>query len=223
MAQTPAPDPQAAKGALPNELQKYLQALVAAAAEGVVRGAVDAKLANRLSQIAETAATSAEQNLRARLNNVLRSGEETLAVMQSRLEDADAATSEVLDRARAAEHKIDELAARVEEGLEKLAEAERVTERLDENLRSRLDTWSLELKSRVDQIIAEGTNSWFSGLEQQVAPYVQRVDERLQTLAAGLELAQIQQDRVKELSRNAAASFEKEMLAFFQRLSANGE
>ena len=54
-----------------------------------------------------------------------------------------------------------------------------------------------------------------------MSPQLQGVDEKLRTLAAGLQLAQLEQDRLAKLSMTSAANCEKEVRALFLRLSAN--
>jgi len=180
-----------------------------------------AMMAERLSELSQQAVTKIEENLNTRVTAVRQSAEEAIAQMQGRISDAQAGVGDALARAQAAKEELSDTTARAREALEQVKDADEIAVRLNERLFSRLDAWSAELKKRLDQIISESTARWVRGMEQQMAPYLQGADERLQTLAAGLQLAQMQQDRLANLSLTAAANCEKEIRAFFLRLSSN--
>lgn len=182
---------------------------------------IAAMVAERLSELSQQAVIKIEENLNTRVTAIRQSAEEAITQMQGRINDAQASVGDALARAQAAKEELSDTTARARETLEQIKGADDIAVRLNERLFSRLDAWSAELKKRLDQIIAESTARWVHGMEQQMVPYLQGADERLQTLAAGLQLAQMQQDRLANLSLTTAANCEKEMRAFFLRLSAN--
>ncbi len=151
-------------------------------------------LAERLSELSQTAATKTEQDLNARVTVIRQSIEETIA--------------------------------RVQETLEQLRDADRIaTQKVDERLLAQLDIWSAEFNKRLDRVVVERAARFISDVQQQLIPYLQRADETRENLTAGLQLAQgslrMQQERLAELSRTAAANFEKDIKALFLRLSGN--
>ena len=182
---------------------------------------IAATMAGRLSELSQQAVTTLEEDLNIRATAIRQSAEEAIARMQGQIGAAQASVGDALARAQAAKEELCGTTARAREALAQVKDADDIAVKLNERLFSRLDAWSAELKKRLDQIIAESTAGWVRGMEQQMVPYLQGADERLQTLAAGLQLAQMQQDRLANLSLTTAANCEKEMRAFFLRLSAN--
>jgi hypothetical protein len=215
--------PETLKNLLSREMQNSLQEAVASLDEQLRTSSESAAamMAERLSELSQTAAIKIERDLNTRVSAMLQSAEEAITEIQGQINNARASAEDVLIRAQVAKEEAGNTTLRLRESLERVSEAANSVERLDESFRSRLDVWSAELKTRLDQVMAESTASWVRGMEEQMVPHLQRADERLQTLAAGMQLAQMQQDRLLDLSRTAAADFEKEMRALFLRLSAN--
>jgi len=180
-------------------------------------------MADRLIKLSQTAVSKTEADLNNRASAIRQSTEEAIVDMQARLDETQESLANTVARAQQAEQELTDIKARIQEAREQLMEAGRIANGLDERLRSRVDPWTIELKNGIDQMITESTARWASGVEQYVVPYLQRADEKLQILAAGMQLAQVQQDRLAaELSRTAVAIFEKEMRELSLRFSANG-
>ena len=184
------------------------------------------KLVERLTELSQTAAVKTEQDLNDHATAIRRSFEETTAEMQRRINDMRADVEATLAGAQASGKEVAEATLRVQEALEQLKEADRITtEKFNGRLAAHLDTCSAEFDKRLDEIAVERAARFASEVEQQLIPHLQRADETLEKLAAGLQLAQgtlrVQQERLSELSRTAAANFEKDIKAFWVRLSSS--
>ena len=182
---------------------------------------IAAMMAERLSRLSQQRLITVEEELNARVTAIRQSAEGVIAQIQGRINDAQASVEDALARAQSVKNEVSDTTARVREALEQVKDADNVAGRLNERLFSRLDTWGAELKMRLDQIIVESTATCVRGMEEQMVPHLRGADERLQTLAAGLQLAQMQQDRLENLSLTTAANCEKQMRAFFLRLSTS--
>lgn len=183
-------------------------------------------LVERLTELSQTAAVKTEQDVNARATALRQSFEETIGDMRRRIKDMQADVEATLARAQASEKQVVEATLRVQETLERLKEADRITmEKCNGRLAAHLDACSAEFKERLDEIVKERAARFASELEQQLIPHLQRADETLEKLAAGLQLAQgslrVQQEQLAELSRTAAADFEKDIKAFLHRLSGS--
>jgi hypothetical protein len=179
-------------------------------------------IAERLSDLSKTAAIRTDQDLNTRVAAIRQSCDQAIAEMQDRVRDARANLGDALARTQAAEKELGDVTARAQESLKQIKNADgSVADRLDEHFRIRLNAVSAELSERLDQVAVEGAARWVSSVKQQMDPYMKRVDERLAILGGGLQLAQIQHDKLTELARTVAANFEKDMRAIFLRHSAN--
>ncbi len=188
--------------------------------------AIAKDLAERLTELSQSAAAKAEQDLNARVTAIRRLFEETIAETQRRINNHRADLEATLARAQASGNESAGAALRVEEALERLKEADRTTmERLNERFLAHLDAWSAEFNKRLDRIVVERAAGFVSEVEDQLIPHLQNADETLEKLAAGLQLAQgslrLQQERLAELARTAAANFEKEIKTLLLRLAGD--
>jgi len=180
------------------------------------------EMAERLSELLQTAVMKIEKDLNTRVIAIRQLIEEVIAEMQGRSNDTRANLGSTLTRAQAVDKEVNESIARVQAALAQLRDADRAAaERLAECLPSQLDAWSAKFDKRLYQITVERTSRGVSDFERQILPCLQRADATLETLAAGLELAQMQQGRLAELSRTATADLEKEIRALFLRLSSD--
>jgi hypothetical protein len=179
-------------------------------------------VAEGLSELWQAAATRAGEELHVRATAIQQAYDQAIAQMRDHIGNARANLGDVLTRAQAADREIRDVMTRVRESSEQIRNAEAiVADKLDEHFRSRLDAFDAELSKRLDQVIEGSAARWVRSVQQQMDPYMKHVDERLEILAGGLQLAQIQHDQVAELSRTAAANFEKDLRAVFLRYSAN--
>jgi len=218
---------QAAMEALNGDLSHQLAGRLAESEE--LRTSFEAmtkNLAERLTELSQTAAAKTEQDLNARVTAIRQSVEETIPEMQRRINEMRANLEATLTRAQASEKEAGDATVRVQEALERLRDADRIAaERLGQRLLSHLDACSTECNKRLDGIAIERAARFVSDVEQQLIPYLQRAGETLENLAAGMQLAQgslrMQQEQLVELSQTAAASFEKDIKALFLRLSSN--
>jgi len=181
-----------------------------------------AELAERLSELSQTTAMKIEKDLNTRVIIIRQLIEEAIAEMQDRMNDTRTNLGATLTRAQAVDNEVNEALIRVQKAIAQLGEADRIAaESSAERLSLQLDAWSAEFDKRLEQVAAERTARLISGMERQMLPSLQRANEALETLGAGLHLAQMHQDRLAELSQNATANFEKELRSFFLRLSSN--
>jgi hypothetical protein len=185
-------------------------------------GGMATGLAGRLQELSQAAATKIEKDLHARVITVRQYIEEAIAEMQERMSETRAKLGATLSRAQAVGNDANEALARVQKAIAQLGEADKVSaESSAERLSLQLEAWSAEFDKRLEQVAAERTAGLVSGMERQMLPSLQRATEALETLEAGLHLAQVHQDRLAELSQAATANFAKELRSLFLRLSSS--
>jgi hypothetical protein len=188
---------------------------------GALKG-MAAVLAERLRELLQTAATKIEKEQNARTLAIRQSIEAQITEMQGRMNETQTELGAMLSRAQAVDNDVNEALARVQKAIAQLGEADRIAaESTAERLSLQLNAWSAEFDKRLEQVAAERTACLVSGMERQMLPSLQRANEALEMLGAGLHLAQTHQDRLAELSRTATANFEKELRSFLLRLASN--
>jgi len=219
-----APQHQAGIQLLPADLTRQLAGRLSESKElRTCFESMTAEMAERLSEVSQTTAIKIEKDLNTRVIAIRQLIEEAIVEMQDRINDTQAALGATLAKAQAVDQGVNEAIARIQVALAQVSDADRIAaERFAERLPSQLDAWSAEFDKRLDQIAVERTASWVSGIERQMLPCLQRADEALETLAAGLQLAQTQQNRLAELSQTATADLEKGIRSLFLRLSSHG-
>jgi len=86
-----------------------------------------------------------------------------------------------------------------------------------------LNSWSAQFKSHLEAVSRDKATQFTAELQQQLAAHRQQVNENLEKLSAGLQLAQgtarMQEERLAEFSRDTAETFEAEIRAVLLRLA----
>jgi hypothetical protein len=181
-----------------------------------------AELAKRLNELSQSTATKVERDLNARAAAIRQSIEETIAEAQDRINDTRTGLGATLSRVQVVDNEANKVLARVQEAVAQAQEADRIAvEASVKRLSSQLDAWGAEFDKRLDQVSVERTTRWVSGVERQMLPTLQRADQALEMLEAGLQLAQIQEGRLAAFSQTAMADFEKEIRSLFLHLSSS--
>jgi hypothetical protein len=182
------------------------------------------KILEEQTELSRNAVIEAQRNLNSRAAEIVRSLEESMAMTESRINAARDGVTATLDRARALEREVTEATARLQKGVEHLNQAARSTiEKFDGHVTAQLNSWSAQFKNHLDGVSREKATQFATDLEKHPAPHLQDAKETLEKISAGLQLMQgtvrLQEGRLAELSRAAAAAFEKEIKTVLLRLA----
>ena len=174
--------------------------------------------------ISRNSAIDAQQNLNLRVAEITQSFEKSIAEAEDRMNVARDSVTAILDRAQALERESAEATLRLQKAVDQLNQAARSTiEKFDGHVTSQLNSWSAQFKKHLDGVSREKAEQFAANLQQQLGPHMQDVNEVLEKLSAGLQLARgtvrIQEEQLAGLSRAAAADFEKEIKAVLLRLA----
>jgi hypothetical protein len=111
----------------------------------------------------------------------------------------------------------------VQEALQQVRDAEKPSiEKMQNQAAAQLREWSTQFDNLLNKSATEKAIQFSLDVERRMAPHRQRADETAEKLGAMLQLlqgtARVQQERLNEHSREAAANLEKQIKAFLVRL-----
>ncbi len=169
-----------------------------------------------------------EQELSSRAATILRSFEESIAEMEVRIDGVRPNMEAALTRAQALSQEALEVMRPLREALEQLNNAEKHgVEKFQKLATAQLNMGATQFESQLNKISAERAAHFVMEMENHLIPHRQRAEETLGKLGAVLQLVQgtvrVQQERLAEQSRIAAASFEKEIRALLLRMAGSAQ
>ncbi len=167
-----------------------------------------------------------EQELSSRAATILRSFEKSIEEMEARIDGARTDMEATLTRTQALNQEAMEGMRPVREALEQLNNAERNgIEKFQKLAAAQLNMGAAQFQNQLNKISAERAAQFVMEMENHLTPHRQRAEETLEKLGAVLQLVQgtvrVQQERLAEQSRIAAANFEKEIKALLLRLAGS--
>ncbi len=203
-----------------------------AAIEGSLAAAAE-KLSARIAEISQAASAATETQMAARTAAVQQAIEETTSALQDQADAMRAAQEKDLERARAAAAELEAAAKRFDEFAARMSAAgQRATEELDRRFEAAVQAHGPEMSRRGEQIIAEMTekmkpafataaqdsvSSIFEGVQKQMAPHIEKINETLGRLYAGQALAD---DHLHALPDRLHASTEQYVRESTSRMQA---
>jgi len=129
-------------------------------------------LVERLTELSQTAAAKTEQDVNARLTAIRQSFEETIAEMRPRIKEMRAEVEATLARAQASEKQVVDATLRVQEALERLKEADRITmEKCNGRVAAQLDACSAEFNERLAELSRTAT----ADFEKDIKAFLHRL------------------------------------------------
>jgi len=175
-------------------------------------------------QSARTAAIETQQSLDSRAAELARTVEASFAELENRIKLASDAETAAQDRTHALEKEVAEAILRLQKTVEQLNHgAQSTIEKFDGHVTAQLNSWSAQFKSHLEAVSRDKATQFTAELQQQLAAHRQQVNENLEKLSAGLQLAQgtarMQEERLAEFSRDTAETFEAEIRAVLLRLA----
>jgi hypothetical protein len=175
-------------------------------------------------QSSRNSAIETQQSLNSRAAELARAAEASLAELENRIKVARDGEMAAQERTQALEKEVAEAILRFQKAVEQLNHgAQSTIEKFDSHVTSQLNSWSAQFKSHLEAVSRDKAVQFTAELQQQMASHRQQVDELLEKLFAGLQLAQgtarMQEKRLAETSRDAAANFEAEIRAVLLRLA----
>ncbi len=178
-------------------------------------------LLEQQTEQARNALISAQKSVESRAMEIVGSLEESLSVSEGRIVAARESLTATLESMQTREA---EASQRFQESVEKLDLAARsMIEKFNSQVTGQLNSWSAQFKTHLDRVSSERAAQYAKDLEENLPPHVRNVEETMGKIAAGLQLmqgtARLQEERLAELSRSAAADFEKEIRAVLLRLA----
>lgn len=209
-----------------------LQADVAQKVEGRLAGSPDlqAMLQNTAKRFFEEHAAQfqgvgikAEEEINSRAASIMRPFEQSLADLEARM---NASRTEIILATASMQAMKQEINAEmhlVQEALQQVRDAEKPSiEKMQNQAAAQLREWSTQFDNLLNKSATEKAIQFSLDVERRMAPHRQRADETAEKLGAMLQLlqgtARVQQERLNEHSREAAANLEKQIKAFLVRL-----
>jgi ABC-type transporter Mla subunit MlaD len=144
--------------------------------------------------------------------------------LENRIKVANDGETAAQERTKALEKEVADAVLRLQKTVEQLNHAAQSTiEKFDSHVTAQLNSWSAQFKSHLEAVSRDKATQFTAELQQQSMSCRQEVNEILEKLAAGLQLAQgtarMQEERLAGFSRDAAANFEAEIKAVLLRLA----
>lgn len=178
------------------------------------------------SELSRATGVRIEQELSSRAATILQSFEQSIAEMETRIDGARTDVEATLTRTQALNQEAMEGMRSVREALEQLNNAERNgVEKFQKLAAAQLNMGAAQFENQLNKISAERAAQFVMEMENHLTPHRQSAEETLGKLGAVLQLVQgtvrVQQERLAEQSRIAAANFEKEIKALLLRLAGS--
>jgi len=176
------------------------------------------------TQSSRNFAIETQQSLDSRTAELARTVEASFAELENRIKVAREGETAAQERTQVLEKEVGDAIFRLQKAVEQLNHvAQSTIEKFDGHVTAQLNSWSAQFKSHLDAVSRDKAMQFTAELQQQLASQRQQVNEILEKLSAGLQLAQgtarIQEERLAEFSRDAAANFEAEIRAVLLRLA----
>ncbi len=191
-----------------------------------LRAAVDStarELFEAQAEQSRAAGAKVEQELNSRAAAHVRTLEQSIAAMEARINATRAEAEAAVARAQSIRQEINESMLIVQEGLKQIRNAEQPgIEKMQAQAAIRLQEWATQFENLLSKNATDKAVQFSLDMERRMAPHRQRADETAEKLGAMLQLLQgtvrVEQERLSEHSRAAAASIEREIQAFLVRL-----
>jgi hypothetical protein len=191
-----------------------------------LRTAIDSMAKQLFEEQAEqsrAAGARAEQELNSRTAAMARSLEQSIAGMEARMNATRADAEAALAKLQGIKQEINEGVLLVQEALKQIKNAEQPgIEKMQAQAAAQLQDWATQFESLLNKTATDKAIQFSLDMERRMAPHRQRADETAEKLGAMLQLLQgtvrVEQERLSEHSRAAAAGIEKEIQAFLVRL-----
>jgi hypothetical protein len=176
------------------------------------------------AELSRTTVSKIEQELTSRATMILHSFETSLAGMETRISSGRTEMESALARTHTLKQEIEDGMLPIQEGLERLNNAERVgIEQFQSQVEAQLRAAASLFENRLTEISAEKTVQMAMKLDAHLASHRQRADEAVDKLGAVLQLmqgtARVQKEKLTEHSLETAAKFEKEIREILLRLA----
>ncbi|MGD0906730.1 MAG: hypothetical protein ABSA96_04055, partial [Candidatus Acidiferrales bacterium] len=176
------------------------------------------------TQSSRNFAIETQQSLDSRTAELARTVEASFAELENRIKVAREGETAAQERTQVLEKEVGDAIFRLQKAVEQLNHvAQSTIEKFDGHVTAQLNSWSAQFKSHLDAVSRDKAMQFTAELQQQLASQRQQVNEILEKLSAGLQLAQgtarMQEERLAEFSRDAAANFEAEIRAVLLRLA----
>jgi hypothetical protein len=164
------------------------------------------------------------QNLNLQRVELAQTAEAAFRELENRTNIARDSETAAQQRTQALEKEIAEATFRLQKAVEQVNHtAQSTVGKFDNHITAQLNSWSAQFKSHLDAVSRDKSTQFAAEIEQQLTSHRQQMNETLEKLSAGLHLAQgtarLQEERLAELSRDTAASFEAEIRRVLLRLA----
>jgi thiamine biosynthesis lipoprotein ApbE len=164
------------------------------------------------------------QNLNLQRVELAQTAEAAFRELENRTNIARDSETAAQQRTQALEKEIAEATFRLQKAVEQVNHtAQSTVGKFDNHITAQLKSWSAQFKSHLDAVSRDKSTQFAAEIEQQLTSHRQQMNETLEKLSAGLHLAQgtarMQEERLAELSRDTAASFEAEIRRVLLRLA----
>jgi len=170
-----------------------------------------------------SAGDKAEEEISSRAAMIMKSFEESLAGLESRVSASRAQTESAMAAMQNMKREISEGMSFVQDALQQFRDAEKPgIEKMQAQAAMQLTEWSTQFDNLLNTSATEKAIQFSLDMERRTVPHRQRADETIEKLGAMLQLlqgtARVQQERLNEQTVAAAANIEKQVRAFLVRL-----
>lgn len=182
------------------------------------------KLYEDQAELTRTAGERAEGELSSRAAAITGSFEQSAAEMEARVNLSRAATEDLLIRSQSLRREIDDGMLPLRQALRQLhdVDAEGI-QKLHSRAALEMSACAAQFKNQLDDISRDRAIGFATEIESRMVPNQQQADELFEKLGAVFQLlqnaARVQQERLAEQSKTAAANFEKEIRSILIRFA----
>jgi len=171
----------------------------------------------------QSAGDRAEEEISSRAAMIMKSFEELLAGLETRVGASRAEMESTMAAMQNMKREINEGMSFVQDALQQLRDAEKPgIEKMQAQAAMQLQEWSTQFDNLLNTSATEKAIQFSLEMERRMVPHRQRADETIEKLGAMLQLlqgtARVQQERLNEQTLAAAANIEKQVKAFLVRL-----
>jgi hypothetical protein len=170
-----------------------------------------------------SAGDRAEEEISSRAAMIMKSFEESLAGLESRVSASRVEMESAMAAMQNMKREINEGMSFVQDALQQMRDAEKPgIEKMQAQAAMQLQEWSAQFDNLLNTSATEKAIQFSLEMERRMVPHRQRADETIEKLGAMLQLlqgtARVQQERLNEQTLAAAANIEKQVKAFLVRL-----